>query len=58
MPEEDHFNEENVRLRGCLVKATDGTRQAASAWQEEVLKAMPEVNMNPGASSPCVFSST
>ena len=33
----------------------DATRQAASAWQDEVEKAVREVNMNPRASSPYVF---
>ena len=46
----------NLSMARCgrLVKAY-GTWQAASARQEEVEKAMREVNMKPGASSPSVF---
>ena len=33
----------------------DATRQAAPAWQEEVERAVREVNMKPGASSQNVF---
>ena len=44
-----------TELGGCLVKAMYGTRQAASAWREEVEKAMRQVSLHPGVSSPCVF---
>ena len=46
---------EGGKVCGCLVNAIDGTRQAASAWQEEVEKALHGVNIKPGASSPRVF---
>ena len=53
VPDEDQLEEGEVC--GCLVQAMYGTRQTASAWREEVEKVMRNVNMNPGASSPCVF---
>ena len=40
---------------GYLVNVMYGTRQAASAWQSEVGKAMCDINMNPGRASPCVL---
>ena len=36
VPDEDHTEEGKVC--GCLVKAMYGSRQAASAWQEEAEK--------------------
>ena len=49
VPDEDQTEEGKVC--GCLVKVMYGSRQAASAWQEERKKAIREVNMHRGASS-------
>ena len=53
VPLEDQL--EGGKVYGCMVQAMYGTRQAASAWQEEVEKALRKGNTNPGASSPCFF---
>ena len=43
---------EGGQVCGWLVKTMHGTRQAASAWQEEMEKAMRAANMSPGALLP------
>ena len=54
VPEEDQPKQGKVC--GCLVHTMYGTIQAAaSAWLEEVEQVMRQVNIDPGASSPCVF---
>ena len=53
LPQEDQTGD--ARVRGYLIKAMYGTRQAASAWQHEVERAMCEINMNPGRASTCTL---
>ena len=53
MPEEDETEE--GRVWGQRVKAMHGTRQSASTWQEEVQRAMCEVNIVPGTSFLSMF---
>ena len=53
VPEEDETEE--GRVWGQRVKTMYGTRQSASTWQEEVQRAMCEVNIVPGTSFLCMF---